>query len=277
MIHQPNQGHTVARIKGLQEAQGEYVCILDADDWVMGDYLEKIDNAITRFGCYPDVISFNYHRIDHDGSEQSIISGIEPGFYDKNQLNQNIYPIMLSNPDNEFFSFGVFPTLWSKIFKKNLITEVMGLLDTEVVLGEDAFCVYLSLYRASSVIFLDECLYNYQINEGSLSRKYAKDNFEKLTSLCVAMDRFYPPELLDQVRRYKLSMLMGAITNETRGPKSSRWIIKELKERCALQTYSDCIRNSVIPHMSVVRKIVLVMLRCKLYSVLVYVLRITKA
>lgn len=110
VIHQPNQGHTVARIKGLQEAQGEYVCILDADDWVMGDYLEKIDNAITRFGCYPDVISFNYHRIDHDGSEQSIISGIEPGFYDKNQLNQNIYPIMLSNPDNEFFSFGVFPT-----------------------------------------------------------------------------------------------------------------------------------------------------------------------
>lgn len=277
VIHQSNQGHTVARLRGLQEAQGEYVCILDADDWVSENYLEKIDGVLTQFGNHPDVISFNYNRIDQDGREQPVVSEIVSGQYNKRQLTQKIYPIMLSNQSKEFFSFGVYPTLWSKIFKNNLITEVMELLDPDVVLGEDAFCVFLSLYRASSVIFLDECLYNYQINSASLSQKYAKDNFEKLTSLCMALDRFYPSELLDQVRSYKLSMLMGAITNETRGPKSSRWIIKTLKERCALQTFSDCIWNSAIPHMSIIRKAVLGMLRYNLYGLLVYVLRITKA
>lgn len=41
-IHKPNGGLTSARNAGLEHAQGEWICHIDGDDWVMHDYLEKM-------------------------------------------------------------------------------------------------------------------------------------------------------------------------------------------------------------------------------------------
>lgn len=275
IIHQENQGHTVARKRGIKESRGKYICIIDADDWIEPNFISVLEEGINNHFSL-DIIAFNYIRVDMTGGSDKIESHIEKGYYNKEQLKRDIYPIMLSDSRERFYTFGVSPTLWSKAFKKEIITDVIELLDTGIALGEDAFCVYLSFYKAGTILFIDKYLYNYQINPTSLTRKYAKNNFDKLLRLCELMDRTYPESLIEQVRRYKLSMLMGAITNETRGPLQIKDILLELKNKCKMATFRDCIYNTIAPNCSFYRKIIWKMLKLKMYRLLVFSLRILR-
>lgn len=47
--------------------------------------------------------------------------------------------------------FGILPNLWNKLFKRDLIYQVMMNLDEKIFYGEDAACVYECLLNAKSI------------------------------------------------------------------------------------------------------------------------------
>ncbi len=49
VIHQCNSGLSSARNRGLNVAQGEYVCFIDSDDWVDNNFTEKLYNAAAEY------------------------------------------------------------------------------------------------------------------------------------------------------------------------------------------------------------------------------------
>ena len=68
--HSMNQGQAVARNLALREARGEYVCMVDADDWLSTDALEK---AVDVFREHPQTDSVVFRLVRHydaDGSEE---------------------------------------------------------------------------------------------------------------------------------------------------------------------------------------------------------------
>lgn len=56
VIHQKNQGLSMARNNGLEVAQGEYVWFVDSDDWLLSTAFEDFLSAIEE---YPDVDVFS--------------------------------------------------------------------------------------------------------------------------------------------------------------------------------------------------------------------------
>jgi glycosyltransferase involved in cell wall biosynthesis len=275
IIHQQNQGHTKARERGLKASHGEYVCFVDADDWVDDNYIPTLNEKTAAAVRRPDIIAFNYHE-DTDSGTKFVYSSLREGEYDKEELARSIYPMMLSNPNEVFYTFGVFPSLWSKAFRREIIADILGLLDPGIRVGEDAFCVYLALYKADSLLVINDCLYHYFINNDSITHKYKRDYFPGLTCLCELMDRYYPESLLPQVRQYKLSMLIGAITNETRGSIPVRSILKEIEDALQKSTFYDCVHNSVIRKMPTGKRIVWFLLKRNLFLSVVLSLRLLK-
>ena len=59
IVSQENQGQMVARINGIAQAHGEYTLVVDADDYLETNCLEKIADVVNE--NRPDMVFFEYY------------------------------------------------------------------------------------------------------------------------------------------------------------------------------------------------------------------------
>ena len=59
VIHQENAGVSTARNVGLENATGEYICFIDADDYIQNDYLAVLLGESLAHGA--EIVSCNYY------------------------------------------------------------------------------------------------------------------------------------------------------------------------------------------------------------------------
>lgn len=76
LIQQENAGVSVARNTGIHNAQGEFICFLDADDEWRPEYLETIDQLT---GAYPDSGFFvTAYAVDMGNGKINLSTRLEP-------------------------------------------------------------------------------------------------------------------------------------------------------------------------------------------------------
>lgn len=163
-FHKENGGHMSARQEGFRQSRGEYISFVDSDDWISPVMYEKMCNAAKKTDA--DVICCNYTSVALDKKIERR-DCCQPGFYDKLQLAEKVYPQLLLS--GSFFHFGVSPSLYTKLFRKSLLEKHLFRVPLSVKLGEDGLTVYPCLLDASSVCFLADTLYYYRSRSGSLT------------------------------------------------------------------------------------------------------------
>lgn len=94
LVKQENQGVSVARNHGLQEAEGEYITFVDADDFVAETYEEQIRAAIAS-NC--DLCICGYTRWRNSNLKMPRLVTMVPGKYtDLCELNSQIAGLEIS-------------------------------------------------------------------------------------------------------------------------------------------------------------------------------------
>ncbi len=165
VIHKKNQGLVRARKDGLSASKGEYVTYVDGDDWIEPDTIQKLVYVMER-----EEVDIVVHGrfFDIGDSSKRYFQGFTPGKYDKKRLEREIYPSMVVN--NSFMEWGIYPNVWDKLFKREVLFDSQMDVDDSLTMGEDAACVYPCLLKADSIFILDECFYHYRQNNTSMVR-----------------------------------------------------------------------------------------------------------
>ena len=170
VIHKQNEGANSARNVGIDEAKGDYICLVDSDDSIQHDYLESIKSCIEESPQKPDII-FIGHKMEM-GIEKCQRIEIPKGYYSFDYMQREIFPYGVIRGVKKF-NVGLIPEApWRIIYKKDLLQEHCCRNSKIKVFNDIAF-TYECVYSASNLYVCDKEIYIYNDNSAnSLQRSY---------------------------------------------------------------------------------------------------------
>ncbi len=165
VFHQENAGVSAARNKGLDNAQGEYICFVDADDTVNEDFISLMSAAMKE---KIDIVHCGRTKFNKDEKRKQEYTG-------------KIIILNQIESKKKFLDGRAFlGSVWAKLFKTKIIKK-HNLRFKEYSYAEDQLFVYEYLSFIILLCNIKEKLYNYRDNEDSamnMDRKNKSFNYE---------------------------------------------------------------------------------------------------
>lgn len=194
-IHKKNEGLTLARNSGLAAAKGEYIVNVDGDDCLVPGALQCLYEHIAD--THADVYFFGFYTQSSEKTDMEM-PDFEAGMYSGYEKKRRLYERMVYDSKKRFFSFGIYPSVWSRIVKRGLFSEVRFKINPYLDIGEDLATTLLIMLKAETIFFIPEPLYLYRIREGSAihtfninEMKFAADMLKDLSaSPYISEDRY---------------------------------------------------------------------------------------
>lgn len=160
-----NVGAYQARKYGAQQATGELITFLDADDYIDLCTYERLMDIYKS--DYPDVISYTF-QIDDEGIPCE--NHFECGLYDRNAIRNKIIPNMLFNIKNGYRDLN--PSVGCKIFKRQLFFKITSDVEERITWGDDALVTYPMMCIADKIYIDTHPYYHYVMNEQSSTHTF---------------------------------------------------------------------------------------------------------
>lgn len=172
VIHKGNGGLVSARKAGLKIATGEYVSYIDPDDWVDEDFLQNFIDEVLKYsasyGENPDIVMQGFYYEFEDGSNQRYECKAGSGIFVGESL-ASLREKMLYDGET-FFEPYVAPSVWNKIFKRELLETIQYEINEEITIGEDAVVTFPLLLQAKSFVIVNEkASYHYLVRTSSMT------------------------------------------------------------------------------------------------------------
>lgn len=174
VIHKENGGLVSARKAGIMAATGEYIAYVDGDDWIEPDMYEMLYETMVEEDV-DVVISGRYE--DTGAYSRKVYDEAFCGKYDKDALKQYVYSNMISN--GEFFTWGIYPYIWGRLYKKECLIPIQMQVHDEITVGEDVAVTYPLLLAAQSLYVMKECYYHYRQTTDSMIKRFNDSETEK--------------------------------------------------------------------------------------------------
>lgn len=148
VFHKENGGVSSARNLGLEQAAGDYLHFVDADDIVLKGAYEYLKDVIQLYS-QPDVICFKSNK-DKVEPTKGVIG------------NEKYYSDLREGVKHHFIS----STIWCKVFKREFIQKA-NVNFYPIMYSEDVDFVWNLLRHEGTIVFCQAALYSYMTVSGS--------------------------------------------------------------------------------------------------------------
>lgn len=189
-ISRENRGFIPTCLQALECAKGDYVAMVDSDDWIERDYIERLLIAAQRYNadivCCGDIIEFlaegRTRRYNKNTTKEDMI-------IERNQFAELLVPDLCCET--------YYHSIHSRLVRKELLDDIGVSKAKErsaVAVGGD-FVISSELYKkAKNIVIIPQCLYHYRKNPQSMMaasvpiQKFEKRLYDSYTTFQAVKD-----------------------------------------------------------------------------------------
>ncbi len=243
LIDKKNEGSIATRRKGVEVSRSDFITFVDADDWIDRRMIEELYMESINDGN--DITVCNSYRVLGNGlvikKKNTSEYFSQNRIFNKEEIKNELVAA--------FFHGHPFPpTLYAKIYKRELVLNSGKYLDRICFLGEDLFYNLEIFLKAKKVKIIDKPLYYYRY--GGFTSKYMPCLFDDMINgykiLKEVIDEYYQDSL--QKRSNGISVMLlntfqTCLYNLFNGEKSVVDTKKLIREYAENETVNECLRN----------------------------------
>lgn len=161
-IHQENRGLVAARQTAIRKAAGRFIAYVDSDDWLEADALATLQEAMQDSD-----LAIAAHYENFFGISRYVSAGIEPGQYERQEIESEIMPRLFTDSIRE--SWQIFPYVWGKLFLREKLLSLQMQVPPAVTVGEDAAVTWPYICRSNKISVVKDAVYHYRQRPGSMT------------------------------------------------------------------------------------------------------------
>lgn len=189
VIHQPNQGVSVARNNGLLQAQGEYIWFVDGDDWL--EFSESTDKLI--YFLEKTTVELVFLPVTKSSDLETSIKKYNLSFDNGRDLLSSLSLLMTHN----FANYYPFDKIVSR---KHLLTNKI-IFPAGKVVSEDFYWNYLLFKSVRNFEIYHGVEYIYRVNRiGSATQKLSRNKVLSILDVLA--------EVVNDIQKQKFSIEM---------------------------------------------------------------------
>ena len=153
VLHQGEEGVSIARNKAIKMAEGEYLAFMDSDDYVESDYLQKL--YTTAISTKADIVVCNHRRVTENRElleERPSVGGI------KEYTTYEAMDALIEDAIIKSF-------VWDKLFRREVFE---GVSFPEGRYNQDIAIMHEVFGNAKKIVRIDVVLYYYRQHSTSI-------------------------------------------------------------------------------------------------------------
>lgn len=156
--YKENGGVSSARNYGLQQAKGQWISFVDADDWITPDYLQTLASQQPE----ADITFFGVYTVSPEGNQATLVH-LPVYTEERNRIEESILTLRCGNPGD------VFGWTWDKMFRAEIIHQYHIRFPENISFREDElftleYCRYITSLR-----IINQPLYYYRKTSDGLT------------------------------------------------------------------------------------------------------------
>ena len=245
-LTQPNAGVSVARNNGILHASAPIITFVDADDWVEPNMCQTLKNEFDRHKEI-QICVFAAYFSNKKGERRNPFWNCKRKIFEGKEKEQLQLQSIYRKAASFIPEYATFGTTWCKGYRTQWLLDNELQYEPELRRGQDTIFNLHAFEKAEQILYIDEYLYHYRLNEASAVHKYTEGAIIYLNRILKHILRFittYQKEEYFYQAYYRkcASLLVTAMENDCfheDNPKTHKERRQDLKNMISNEIYTD--------------------------------------